>query len=167
MRLRPAVPVSVVLLATVAAHAACGQTSPAAKASSDYLYLWTASADSTKPDFLAVVDVRAKSARYGTLVATVPVPGVNNGPHHSEHAMPADGRLFVNGFGSGQSFIFDMANPAKPKLDGQFMPTINSLIKQGVTIAAIPTTSGIGAACYLVNLASLKRPDDGDGDAGQ
>lgn len=50
-----------------------------------------------------------------------------------------------------------------PKLDGQFMPTINSLIKQGVTIAAIPTTSGIGAACYLVNLASLKRPDDGDG----
>jgi hypothetical protein len=50
-----------------------------------------------------------------------------------------------------------------PRLDSQFMPTINSLIKQGVTIAAIPTTSGIGAACYLVNLASLKRPDDNDG----
>ena len=120
MRVRPSMSIAVVFLATVVAHSALGQTSPAAKASSDYLYLWTASADSTKPDFLAVVDVRAKSPRYGTLVTTVPVPGVNNGPHHSEHAMAADGRLFVNGFGSGQSFIFDMTNPAKPQLDGQF-----------------------------------------------
>jgi hypothetical protein len=47
-----------------------------------------------------------------------------------------------------------------PKLASSMMPPINSLIKQGVTIAAIPTTSGIGAACYLVNLASLKRPDE-------
>ena len=54
-----------------------------------------------------------------------------------------------------------------PKLDGTFLPTVNALIKQGVTIAAIPTTSGIGASCYLVNLASLKRPDDGDDHSGQ
>ncbi len=47
-----------------------------------------------------------------------------------------------------------------PPLAPSMMPPINSLIKQGVTIAAIPTTSGIGAACYLVNLASLKRPDE-------
>jgi hypothetical protein len=47
-----------------------------------------------------------------------------------------------------------------PKLPSSLMPAINSLIKQGVTIAAIPTTSGIGAACYLVNLATLKKPDD-------
>ena len=47
-----------------------------------------------------------------------------------------------------------------PKLGPSMMPPINSLIKQGVTIAAIPTTSGIGAACYLVNLASLKKPDE-------
>jgi hypothetical protein len=45
-----------------------------------------------------------------------------------------------------------------PRLDPALMPPINSLIQQGVTIAAIPTTSGIGAACYLVNLASLKKP---------
>src|SRR5688500_14645217 len=50
-----------------------------------------------------------------------------------------------------------------PNLDSSFLPTVNALIKQGVTIAAIPTTSGIGASCYLVNLASLKRPDDDDG----
>ena len=72
-----------------------------ATASSRYLYLWTASADTTKRDFLAVLDADPTSARYGRLVTTVPVPGHNNGPHHSEHEMPADGRLFVNGFGSG------------------------------------------------------------------
>lgn len=88
--------------------------------SSDYLYLWTASADSTKPDFLAVVDVRPSAGRYGKIIGTVPVPGLHNVPHHSEHVMPEDGRLFVNGFGSGKSFIFDMRDPARPKLDGEF-----------------------------------------------
>ena len=87
---------------------------------SDYLYLWTASADSTRPDFLAVLDVRPAANRYGRLLTTVPVPGHGNGPHHTEHFMPADGRLFANGFGSGQSFIFDMSRPAQPRLAGQF-----------------------------------------------
>ncbi len=91
-----------------------------AAAPSPYLYLWTASADTTKPDFLAVLDADPRSARYGGLLTTVPVPGTHNGPHHSEHEMPADGRLFVNGFASGQSYIFDMKDPAHPKLDGQF-----------------------------------------------
>lgn len=90
------------------------------QSSSDYLYLWSASADSTKPDFLAVIDARQKSGTYGKLVGTMPVPGLKNGPHHTEHAMPADGRLFANGFDGGRSFIFDMKNPARPKLDGEF-----------------------------------------------
>lgn len=47
-----------------------------------------------------------------------------------------------------------------PKVPTSMLPPLNSLIKQGVTIAAIPTTSGIGASCYLVNLATLKRPDE-------
>ncbi|MEP6834455.1 MAG: hypothetical protein ABJB74_13760 [Gemmatimonas sp.] len=101
----------------IAQHPATGS---AASRSSDYLYLWTASTDTTKADFLAVIDVRPTAGRYGKLIGTVPVPGKFNVPHHSEHSMPADGRLFVNGFGSGQSFIFDMRDPAKPVLDGQF-----------------------------------------------
>ena len=75
-----------------------------AKASSAYLYVWTASADTTQADFLAVFDVRPRSGRYGQLLTTVPVPGRNNRPHHTEHEMPADGRLFANGFRSGQTF---------------------------------------------------------------
>ena len=80
----------------------------------DYLYVWTASADSTRPDFLAVLDVTEDSARYGRLVTTLPVPGLGNRPHHTEHEMPADRQLFANGFASGQSFIFDLRDPAAP-----------------------------------------------------
>ena len=89
-------------------------------ASSEYLYLWTASADTAQPDFLAVLDVRPTAERYGRVVTTVPVPGRRNRPHHTEHAMPDDGRLFANGFGTGQTFIFDMADRAHPRLAGQF-----------------------------------------------
>jgi hypothetical protein len=98
---------------------ACGER-PAVPAQRDYLYLWTASADSTEPDFLAVLDVTEDSARYGRLVTTLPVPGHANGPHHTEHEMPADRQLFANGFASGETFIFDLAAPAHPRLAGQF-----------------------------------------------
>ena len=110
--LRNTVICAVALLAASTAHAQSAR-------SSDYLYLWTGSADTTKPDFLAVLDARPTSRTYGSLLRTVAVPGRNNGPHHSEHEMPADGRLFANGFGSGQTFIFDMKDRAHPKLDGQ------------------------------------------------
>ncbi len=90
------------------------------RASSDFLYLWSASSDSTAPDFLAVYDIRPDTVRYGRLVTTLPVPGRANKPHHTEHEMPADGQLFANGFGSGQSFIFDLTNPTQPRVSGQF-----------------------------------------------
>jgi hypothetical protein len=88
---------------------------------SDYLYVWAGTIDSSAPDFLAVFDVRDRGGdRYGALVTTIPVPGRGNGPHHTEHEMPADGQLFANGFRSGQSFIFDLSNPAAPRLAHQF-----------------------------------------------
>ena len=89
---------------------------------SDYLYVWTASADSSGPDFLAVYDIRDRgtTAQYGALVTTVAVPGRGNGPHHTEHDMPADGRLFANGFRSGQSFVFDLSVPTAPTVSTQF-----------------------------------------------
>lgn len=97
-----------------------GFTFPVTTSSADHLYLWTASADSTAPDFLAVVDVKASSRRFGRVIATVPVPGRGNGPHHTEHALAPDRRLFANGFGSGQTYIFDLSDPSAPRLDGQF-----------------------------------------------
>jgi hypothetical protein len=85
-----------------------------------YLFLWTASADKAQPDFLAVLDVTEAEDRYGRLVTTLPVPGRGNGPHHTEHAMPADGQLFANGFASGQSFVFDLKDPTQPRVVRQF-----------------------------------------------
>lgn len=86
----------------------------------EYLYLWTASADTTQADFLAVMDVTEDSARYGRLVTTLPVPGRFNVPHHTEHELPADRQLFANGFATGQSFIFDLSTPDQPRIAGQF-----------------------------------------------
>lgn len=96
------------------------QSVPAAP--SPYLFAWAGSMDSTAPDFLAVFDVRddGRGDRYGTLVTTLTVPGRRNRPHHSEHEMPADGHLFANGFGTGQSFIFDLTTPTAPKIARQF-----------------------------------------------
>lgn len=92
------------------------------KASSDFLYVWASSADSSGPDFLAVYDVRDRPAtdRPGALVTTLPVPGRGNRTHHTEHDMPADRQLFANGFGSGQSFISDLSSPSAPRLAKQF-----------------------------------------------
>jgi hypothetical protein len=90
-------------------------TTPAA-----HLYLWTASADATQPDFLAVLDITESPTRYGRLVTTLPVPGRGNVPHHTEHEMPADRQLFANGFAAGQSFVFDLKDPVRPRLAAQF-----------------------------------------------
>ncbi len=102
---------------------ACDRTPGHEASTREYLYLWTASADTTQPDFLAVLDVTAgatDTARYGRLVTTLPAPGVMNYPHHTEHELPADRQLFANGFGSGKTFIFDLTTPDAPRIVGEF-----------------------------------------------
>ena len=107
------------MLGTLCACTARAQE-PASPPAAEYLYLWTASADPAQPDFLAVLDVSDRGERYGRLVTTLPVPGRANRPHHTEHEMPADGQLFANGFATGQSFVFDLANPLQPRIVKQF-----------------------------------------------
>jgi hypothetical protein len=87
--------------------------------SSDRLFVWTAAADSTQPDFLTVLDVGAAGDRYGRLVTRLHVPGSRNGPHHTEHEMPRDGLLFANGFRTGQTYVFDLSHPDAPRLAAQ------------------------------------------------
>ena len=113
--------IPVLVVASVLLAAPSGTPAPPT-ASSDFLYVWASSADSSGPDFLAVYDVRDRLAtgRYGALVTTLPVPGRGNRTHHTEHDMPADRQLFANGFGSGQSFIFDLSSPSAPRLAKQF-----------------------------------------------
>jgi len=114
-------PLRAMLAFALCALAACtSDAPPPAGPPSQYLYLWTASADESQPDFLAVLDVTENGERYGRLVTTLPVPGHGNGPHHTEHEMPADRQLFANGFATGQSFVFDLSDPAKPRIASQF-----------------------------------------------
>jgi hypothetical protein len=108
------------LLAILAAATFPAGAAGPARTDAQYLYLWTASADATQPDFLAVLDITEHDDRYGRLVTTLPVPGRGNGPHHTEHEMPPDRQLFANGFTSGQSFVFDLTNPAAPRIVRQF-----------------------------------------------
>ena len=125
----------------------------------DYLYLWTASFDSTRPDFLAVLDVTDGGGdRYGRLVTTLPVPGRHNVPHHTEHAMPADRQFFANGFNSGRTWILDLRDAARPRIaadfgavDGYVHPHSYSRLPNGNVLATFqmrhdgpqPTPGGI------------------------
>jgi hypothetical protein len=64
----------------------------------EYLYLWTASADSSQPDFLAVLDVTEQSGRYGRLVTTLPVPGLQNRPRLAAQFGDVDGFAHPHSF---------------------------------------------------------------------
>ena len=93
---------------------------PAPSPDSDYLFVWTMDADFAQSDFLAVVDLNRNSPTFANVVATAPT-GVKNGfSHHSEHQMPAGGILFANGFGAGQTWLFDLKRPRTPKIRASF-----------------------------------------------
>ncbi len=87
---------------------------------SPYLFVWSGDSDGKDSDFLAVIDASPRSARYGEIVATLPVGARGTFPHHTEYEFPANSLLFANGWGAGQSFILDLRDPRKPKLAAQF-----------------------------------------------
>jgi hypothetical protein len=94
-----------------------------AAASSRFLFVWAGDADKRESDFLAVIDADPRSANYATVVATLPVGATGTRPHHTNYEMPADGVLWANGFDSGQTFRFDVRDPASPHLVGLFGAT--------------------------------------------
>lgn len=106
--------------ALASATLACGPRGEFPAGPRDHLYLWTASADTTQPDFLAVLDVTEDSVRYGRLVTTLAVPAKGSIPHHTEHELAADRRLFANGFGKGKTWIFDLSVPDAPRIAAEF-----------------------------------------------
>ena len=91
---------------------------PASRA--DHLFVWTGASAKSESDFLAVVDLDARSPTYAEIVATAPVPGGKGFAHHTEHQMPPGGILFANAFGSGKTHLFDLRTPTRPRLTGSF-----------------------------------------------
>ncbi len=90
-------------------------------AESDHLFVWTTDADSVDLNFLAVLDARRDSPSYGDVLTTLPVPTDGNiRGHHTEHQMPADGQLFANDFGTGETYIIDLLDPLMPRVAASF-----------------------------------------------
>lgn len=94
-------------------------TSWSAAADSPYLFIWAADDDRQDSDFLAVLDADPTSPTYGDVLTTFEV-GFPSGAHHSEHRMPDDAQLFVNGFRSGRSYVVDLREPMQPRLVKEF-----------------------------------------------
>jgi len=85
-----------------------------------FLYAWASHDDSKQGDFLAVFEANPKSADYGKLLRTVPTGSEAGVAHHIEYEMPGGSTLFANDWGSGESFIFNIHDRAKPVLAAHF-----------------------------------------------
>ena len=119
MRTFPGRLAAVALAAILGPGCAAAPPSSEVKPSRSYIYTWAGDDDrrAGDSDFLAVIDADPASRTYARVVATAPVRAVGTMPHHTELAMPGRGAwLFANGFMSGRTFLFDLADPLRPKL---------------------------------------------------
>lgn len=103
---------------------------PTPAVAKSYLYVWAMEthdpstamppASSMGHAFLAVFDVTRGAAHFGKLVAMLPVGGRAQMAHHTNYDLPSDGRLFASDYMSGDNYVFDVRDPAKPKLSTTF-----------------------------------------------
>ena len=108
------------MLATIACRPSETPATTAAGTGS-YLYVFAGDGDhaASESDFLAVIDADTTSATYGQVRATVPIGAGGTMPHHTELAMPSNGRwLFANSFMTGRTYLFDFTNPLAPRIAG-------------------------------------------------
>ncbi|HLI19447.1 MAG TPA: hypothetical protein VKV22_14410 [Rhodanobacteraceae bacterium] len=69
-------------------------------------------------DFLAAFDVQP-GASFGKLVAMLPV-GDAAQAHHTNYSEPPDDMLYANDWLGDRTYVFDLQNPAHPRLARQF-----------------------------------------------
>jgi hypothetical protein len=81
-----------------------------------------------RSDFLAVIDTDTASETYAQVVATASLGVAGTVPHHIELEMPTGGRALVaNGYAAGRAYLFDLADPMRPRLAGK-LDTVPGLI---------------------------------------
>lgn len=88
-----------------------------------YLYVFCVDADAKDNDFLAVLDVDAKSSKYGTILYQLDLGSAGNETHHFGFT---DDRTHIWGCSlfSNRVFVIDVAgDPARPKLVESFDST--------------------------------------------
>jgi len=86
------------------------------------LYVWAGDQARINPDFLAVINFDERSAGYGSVITTVPLPGpgaAGNEPHHV--GLSRDGRVLACGGllsvlrAQNEIFFFDVSDPSMPR----------------------------------------------------
>jgi len=86
------------------------------------LYVWAGDQARINPDFLAVINFDERSANYGSVITTVPLPGpgaAGNEPHHV--GLSRDGRVLACGGllsvlrAQNEIFFFDVSDPSMPR----------------------------------------------------
>lgn len=102
--------------ACLAAAPAALQRPATAGAPSRFLYVLMGNADHKQGDFLAVVDIRPRSARFGQIIARVPLGVTGSMPHHAEMRVTPGRNWFANGYMAGKTFVFDTRTPSQPAL---------------------------------------------------
>ena len=105
-------------IASFVAAAACRPAQAPPKG--EYLFVWAGDSAEKASDFLAVIDASPASAKYGSVVTTLPTGAAGTHPHHTEAEMPADGHLLANGFHAGRTWLFDLTEPTRPKILTEF-----------------------------------------------
>jgi len=85
-----------------------------------YLFAWAGDQDQRGEDFIAVIDADPASPHYGELLASAASGIVTRQVHHTEYWMPDSGQLFANDHRSGDTVIFDLTQPLKPRVRARF-----------------------------------------------
>lgn len=114
MRVFPWAVVSALLL-TAVAGAASSTGSPG-----HYLFAWAGAVGGKGEDFIAVIDADPASAHYGELVASAASGIATQQVHHTEYWMPDSAQLFANDHMSGESVVYDLSDPLKPRVRAHF-----------------------------------------------
>ena len=89
----------------------------------EWLIAWAGSADSTKPDFMAIIDATRNSPSYGKVVNTVTFgPGLANEAHHMQYVWHKGDRIYAGGLFSDTVYVLDAQALPKLKLVGVTAP---------------------------------------------
>jgi selenium-binding protein 1 len=99
-----------------------------------YLFVWAGDQSRSSPDFLSVINFDERSAQYGAVIRTVPLPGpgaTGNEPHHV--GLSADGRVLAAGGllsvlkGQPDIFFFNVSDPESPRFISSLDAPLSSI----------------------------------------
>jgi hypothetical protein len=85
-----------------------------------YMFAWAGDPTGTGEDFIAVIDADPSSKHYGELLTSSASGIVSRQVHHTEYWMPDSGHLFANDHQAGDTVVFDLTEPLKPRVRARF-----------------------------------------------